>query len=96
MKHKVAVEIMGYVTSAFVQLEGLDIGLSYDGDKTWKATKELEIVGDLDLVFKVRGLNGTDWTISITLDDTAKPTFKESGTIQVKNYSLLKKSIPVN
>ncbi len=95
MKHKVAVEVTGHFTSVFVQLEGVEIGLSFDGDKTWKATKELEIVGDLDLVFEVRGLNGTQWTISITLDDAEKPTFKKSGTIEHDNRYFLKVSIPV-
>jgi hypothetical protein len=93
MKHKIELEVTGYVTSVFVQLEEFEITLAYDGDKTYKATKELEIKGDLDLVFKVRGWNGTDWTIAITLDDDEKPVFKKAGTIEKKTYSLLKKSI---
>jgi hypothetical protein len=93
MKHRVDVEVTGYVTSVLVQLEEFEITLAYDGDKTYKATKEIEIKGDLDLIFKVRGWNGTDWAIAITVDDDDKPIFKKSGAIVEKNYSLLQKSI---
>jgi hypothetical protein len=95
MKHKVAIEVTGYVSSAFVQLEEMEIELSYDGDKTRKATQELQIKGDLDLLFKVRGWNGTDWTVAITMDDAENPAFKKAGRIEKKNYSLLRKSIAV-
>ena len=36
MKYKIFVEIKTYATSLFVQLEQNEIGLSYDGDNSFK------------------------------------------------------------
>ena len=96
MKYKIFVEIKTYATSLFVQLEQNEIGLSYDGDNSFKATKEIDITNStLDLIFQCVGLNGTDWEIGITINDAEKPLFKKKGTIVKKNYSLLKESISV-
>lgn len=96
MKFKVFVEVKTYATSIFVQLEGDKIGLAYDGDNLWKATKIIEVNdGVLDVVFQCNGMNGTDWEIALTLNDDKKPIFQKKGTIIKKNYSLINKAIPL-
>ena len=96
MRCKVKVKVITYATSVFVQLEGSEIGLAYDGDKLYRATKEI-IIADcvLDLVFQCNGFNGTDWEISVILNDAQKPLFKKKGSILKKNFSLIRESIKI-
>jgi hypothetical protein len=82
MKSKVRVEVKTYATSVHVFLEEKEIGLWYDGDNLFKATKEINIPDCiLDLEFKCDGFNYTDWEINVWLDDAEKPLFKRKGSI---------------
>ena len=95
MIHSVEVALSTMATSAYVALQGTELGLANDGDGTWKGSEELDLSTEIALVMKVRGLNGTAWSISITLDGAARPHFRQSGIIETNNYSLLKTTIPV-
>ncbi len=95
MIHKVEVEVTGSFTSVFVKIEGFEISLVDDGKKTYKGTREIDIVDDFLLVFQVKGFNGSDWSISVTLDDADKPIFKKPGTIEKDNSSFLKETIKI-
>ena len=95
MTHKIDVTVSSSATSVYLESEGTVIELESTDGKTWTAVRELDIDDTLDIVFKVRGLNGTAWSISVTIDDGYRPILKESGTITENNYSLLKKSIPL-
>lgn len=94
-KHKVHTEIEGFLTSLFVSLEGFEIGLAYDGDKTYQSTDLLEIDEALNLVFHGRGIAFANWKITITLDDGEEPLFKRSGFLTLDNESILKEGIPL-
>jgi len=95
-RHTVVTVIEGSLTSVFVQLEGFDIGLSYDGQKTYMSTDLLDIDGALNVTFHGIGISFAKWTITITLDGAEKPLFKQSGTVPFYNESILKVAIPLS
>ena len=94
-QHRVFTEVVGDLTSMFVSLEGLEIGMSYDGDQTYQSTNLMDIDGALNLVFHGRGIAFAGWKISLTLDDAAEPLFKHSGQLTIDNESILKEAISV-
>jgi len=94
-KHKVRTEVEGFLTSVFVSLEGFEIGLSYDGDKSYQSTDLLEIDEALNLVFHGRGIAFADWKINITLDDNEEPLVQRSGHLTLDNECILKEGIPL-
>lgn len=95
-RHSVVTVVEGSLTSAFVQLEGFDIDLAYDGQRTYQSTDLLDIDSALNLTFHGIGIAFARWTISITLDESERPLFKQSGTIPFDNESILKVAIPLS
>ncbi|PYS81513.1 MAG: hypothetical protein DMF67_16555 [Acidobacteria bacterium] len=94
-KHKVVTVVEGVITSLFVSLEGFEIGMSYDGDKTYQSTDVLDMDDALNIVFHPRGIAFAQWKITVTLDDANEPLFKRSGQLTLDNESILKEAIPV-
>jgi hypothetical protein len=94
MRYRVTSRFEGYVTSAYLFLEGFPIHMSYDGKKTYRSTDYLEIDDDaLDVVLRVYGLNGTAWTLAVTVTRDGVPSFKKelthTGEILKKQTGLL-------
>lgn len=94
-KHTVSTVVEGTLTSLFVSLEGVEIGLAFDGDKTFQSTDVLDIDDTLNLVFHPRGVAFTKWNIAITLDDANEPLFKRAGQLPLDNEIILKEAIPM-
>ena len=95
MNHSIQVTLTAAATSVYVALQGTEMALTNDGETSWRGSEERDIESELDLLMKVRGLNGTAWTIAITVDGASGSLFKKSGTIEADNYSLLKETIPM-
>lgn len=93
MSYRIKTVFEGYVLDVHVELEGNPINLSYDGSKTWKSTDDINVEGALDLLMICRGLNGTGWKISLTLDGQSKAFYEKEGEIKSKGYSRLIKDI---
>ncbi len=96
MKHKVKVEVITYATSLHVFLEEREIGLWYDGDNLFKATKEIPIPDCvLDLKFECDGFNYTEWEIKVWVDGTEKPLFERKGSIMKRGNSSFREYIEI-
>jgi hypothetical protein len=96
MKNKLITIVTGYMTSIYVELNGLEIGMSYDGKSTYQSTDTIELNnGYLKIVVQCNGFNGTDWSITITEENADKPIFKKSGTITNNNTSIIKETIKI-
>jgi hypothetical protein len=54
---------------------------------------DVDIVGDLDIIFFINAFFGTDWILTITVDGVAKPPI--TGTTDTKNKSLVVMSLSV-
>ena len=89
--NKVEITFTGAVLDLRIELEGKEIGLSFDGNSKWTRTIDnFEIEGNLDLVLLCKGLNGTTWELAISID--GKEPIKYTGIIK-KGYSELSKEI---
>jgi hypothetical protein len=97
MKYRITSELQGFVTSAYLFLEGQAIHMSYDGKQTYTSTDYLEVDDELDVVMRVYGLNGTAWTLKITAtrDDSPpyRKEFERTGEIARKQTALLTEQI---
>jgi hypothetical protein len=98
MKYRITSELEGYVTSAYLFLEGQPVHMSYDGKKTYRSTDYLEVDDDnLDVVMRVYGLNGTDWTLKIVVTRDDNPPYRKEleskGEIRKKQTALLTKQV---
>jgi len=94
MKYRIVTVFEGYVFDVVLELEGSSIKLSYDGDKTWKSTDDIQVEdGILDLLMICKGLNGTDWKLSLTILGQSKPLYEKSSEIVKKKYSYLSEEI---
>ena len=97
MKKKLITTVTGYMTSLYVELNGLEIGMGYDGIHTYQSTDSVDInSGFLNIVFQCNGFNGTDWSISISEEASDKPLFQKKGTITSGNTSIIKEQIKIN
>ena len=69
MKIRVRSELKGYLTSAYVFLEGQSIHMTHDGEQMYQSTDSLEVEDALDVTVRVYGLNGTDWMLTVTVSN---------------------------
>lgn len=94
--HKLEIEFTGAVLDLRIELEGIELGLYFDGISTWTRTvEEFEIEGKLDIVMLCKGVNGTKWLLKIRVDGKGPKLY--SGVIR-KGYSLISDEIdlPLN
>ncbi len=90
---KIEIVFTGAVLDLKLELEGMEVGLYFDGKSEWSRTIEgFEIEGKLDLMMLCKGINGTKWDLAIKVDD--KGPKKYSGKIN-KGYSLVTDEIEI-
>ena len=93
---KVRTEVVGFLFDAQVWLEGNEITLSYDGNKTWQSTDVVDVDGNLDILFHGVGVAGTDWTLTIKeLEPKKKDLYERKGMTQSNGHSLVSDSTSV-
>lgn len=94
---KVQTTITGFLFSAQVWLEGREISLSYDGNKTWTSTDMVDVSdGILNMIFHGQGLAGTDWTLNIDRIEPDKNLFKNAGSITATGHSLVADAVKIS
>jgi hypothetical protein len=92
LRKDVVVKFEGDVFTLTVALEGHEVTLYYDG-KSWNRTIEsFEINPPLNVYMLCKGINGTAWQLSVTVDNGTPKTFK--GRIK-KGYSVLAEDLRV-
>lgn len=93
---KVRTEVVGFLFDAQIWLEGNEISLSYDGNKTRQSTDILDVEGNLNISFHGVGVAGTDWVLTIVeLEPKKADLYKKDGTIQSTGHSFVADSVPV-
>jgi hypothetical protein len=98
--YRIKTTVEGVFTSMDYFLEGKRVLLSYDGDKTYSSTDQLELANKLTLQWIAVGLSFQDWTITLLIAqrkpdgtfDTEKK-WTTSGTIPPVGGSQLYKEI---
>ena len=58
------------------------------------ATVDVDVVGDLDIIFVCNALFGTRWKLTLSLEG-GEPFFMRSGKTDTKNSSLVVESVPL-
>lgn len=90
---QVEITFYGAVLDLKIELEGMEVGLYFDGVSEWtRVLENFEIEGMLDLVMLCKGMNGTAWELEITVDDNEPITY--AGEIK-KGYSLISDEIEI-
>lgn len=92
-QHMLETRVEGFLTSLFVSLEGFEIGMAYDGIKTYRSTDLIEIDGALNLTFHGVGIAFAKWKISVGFLGDEAPFFERSGRISIDNESIVKEAI---
>lgn len=91
--NQIDLKFIGTVFDLKIELEGKEVGLYFDGASTWTRTlEEFKISGELDLVMMCKGVNGTQWSLEITINGTDPLTY--AGEVK-KGYSLLSDKIAI-
>lgn len=95
---KVKTEVVGFLFDAQVWLEGNQILLSYDGNKTWQSTDMVNVEdGRLNIMFHGIGVAGTEWVLTITkLEPQKKELYKKEGATQSTGHSLISDSVKIS
>ena len=65
-QHRITSKIEGDLFSRLLLLEGEFIDLSPDGSGAFGSTNTVEVIGGLDIAVLVRGLVGTQWTLTVS------------------------------
>lgn len=92
--HSCKVTFKGSVLDLKVELEGEEVGLSFDGTDTWsRIINHLKIEGDLNVFMRCKGINKTPWEFQIDLDGK---TLKKYSGIIAKGFSIVTNEISIN
>lgn len=92
--HNISTVFTGDVLTLYLELEGREVHLAFDGDVTWSRTKtSFDIEGDLSVHCVAKGFAGRDCTLQIAIDNG--PAAEFSGTIPGKTPLVIDRIIPV-
>lgn len=81
----------GDINHAMLRLEGETRAMHGTSDDR-SAEMDVDVVGDLDIMFFCNALFGTRWKLTIAFEGE-EPFFKATGTTDTKNSSLLVKGV---
>lgn len=84
--NRIELKFTGAVLDLKIELEGREVGLYFDGVSEWTRTLErFKIEDKLDLMMLCKGVNGTQWSLEVSVDQKGPEVF--TGKIE-KGYSL--------
>lgn len=92
--HSVSLVFEGEVFSLYVEVEGKEVHLRFDGDHTWeRKLSQLPIEGTLDLFCIAKGLSQTECVMTLSVDD--HPGWTGRDTVGASGVLVFKTSVPV-
>lgn len=91
--HRITSKIEGDLFSRLLLLEGEIIDLNPDGTGAFGSTNSIDVIGALNVAVIVRGLVGTEWTL--TVSEGTNNLVSEKRTIQLGNRDSFAKTVNV-
>lgn len=93
--HKISTVFTGDVLTLYLELEGREVHLAFDGDVTWSRTNSaFDVEGDLSVHCVAKGFAGRDCTLEITVD--GGDPYEFTGSIPGKTPLVINRLIAID